>query len=97
MFRCVFRFGKMITVPVISICSEKESSFKTQAKALKMRLKLICRKIFFIQLFSRTTFNGCSIGNNNLMLLKLSKMLLMNLTEQENLTGVSLLIDTDFA
>ena len=31
------------------------------------------------------------------MLLKLSKMLLMNLTEDENLTGVSLLIYTSFA
>ena len=31
------------------------------------------------------------------MLLKLLKMLLMNLTEEENLTGVSLLIDTGFA
>ena len=31
------------------------------------------------------------------MLLKLSKMLLMNLAEEENLTGVSLLIDTGFA
>ena len=30
------------------------------------------------------------------MLLKLSKMLLMNLTEEENLGGVSLLIDTGF-
>ena len=28
--------------------------------------------------------------------LKLSKMLLMNLTEEESLTGVSLLIDTGF-
>ena len=31
------------------------------------------------------------------MLLKLSKVLLMNLTENENLAGVTLLIDTDFA
>ena len=31
------------------------------------------------------------------MLLKLSKVLLMNLTEKENLTGVRLLIDTGFA
>ena len=31
------------------------------------------------------------------MLLKLLKTLLMNLTEEENLTGVSLLIDTGFA
>ena len=31
------------------------------------------------------------------MLLKLSKMLLMNLTEEENLTGIVLLIDTCLA
>ena len=31
------------------------------------------------------------------MSLKLSKILLMNLTEEENLTGVSLIIDTGFA
>ena len=31
------------------------------------------------------------------MLLNLSKMLLMNLTEEENLTGVSLRIDIGFA
>ena len=31
------------------------------------------------------------------MLLKLSKVLLMNLTEKENLAGVTLLIDTGFA
>ena len=31
------------------------------------------------------------------MLLKLSKMLLMNLTEEENLTGNSLRVDTGFA
>ena len=35
--------------------------------------------------------------DNRKQLLKLSKMLLMNLTEEENLTGVSLLIDTGFA
>ena len=35
--------------------------------------------------------------DNRKQLLKLSKMLLMNLTEEENLTGVSLLMDTGFA
>ena len=36
-------------------------------------------------------------GKQQEMLLKLSKMLLMNLAEKENLTGVSLVIDTGFA
>ena len=64
-----------------------------------MRVELICSKLFLIHLFFRITFNGRSrqLKTITKMLLKLSKVSLMNLTKEENPIGVSLLIDTGFA
>ena len=60
-----------------------------------MRGKLICNKLFFVNFFFHDDFHQSlqTIKNNNQ---KLSKMLLMNLTEEKNLTGAVLLIDRGF-
>ena len=62
-----------------------------------MPVKLICSKLFFIQLFSRMTFNGRLKHQKTMMSLNVSKMLPMNLAKEENHIGVSLLIHTSFA
>ena len=56
---------------------------------------LICSKIFFIQLFFRMIL--IAAPDNRKQKQMFSKVLLTNLTNKENLTGVTLLIDTGFA
>ena len=60
-----------------------------------MPVKLICSKLFFIQLFSRTTFNSRSRQQKTIV--NFIELIENVLAEKENLTGVSLLIDIGFS
>ena len=60
-----------------------------------MPVKLICIKLFFIQLFSRTTFNSRSRQQKTIV--NVIELIENVLAEKENLTGVSLLIDIGFS
>ena len=60
-----------------------------------MPVKLICSKLFFIQLFSRTTFNSRSRQQKTIV--NVIELIENVLAEKENLTGVSLLIDKGFS
>ena len=60
-----------------------------------MTVKLICSKLFFIQLFSRTTFNSRSRQQKTIV--NVIELIENVLAEKENLTGVSLLIDIGFS
>ena len=60
-----------------------------------MPVKLICSKLFFIQLFSRTTFNSRSRQQKTIV--NVIELIENVLAEKENLTGVSLLIDIGFS
>ena len=60
-----------------------------------MPVKLICSKLFFIQLFSRTTSNSRSRQQKTIV--NVIELIENVLAEKENLTGVSLLIDIGFS
>ena len=60
-----------------------------------MPVKLICSKLCFIQLFSRTTFNSRSRQQKTIV--NVIELIENVLAEKENLTGVSLLIDIGFS
>ena len=60
-----------------------------------MPVKLTCSKLFFIQLFSRTTFNSRSRQQKTIV--NVIELIENVLAEKENLTGVSLLIDIGFS
>ena len=60
-----------------------------------MPVKLICSKLFFVQLFSRTTFNSRSRQQKTIV--NVIELIENVLAEKENLTGVSLLIDIGFS
>ena len=76
------------------------SEYSKVSAKLKQNLpvELICCKIFFIQLFSRMTFNGCSRQQKIIVnVIKVIESVINEFERKKNLTGGNLLTDTGFA